>query len=94
MIGLDRVKEIIDRIIAVTVVSKRRKALGLEDEGRSRHMIFTGNPGTAKTTVARLLSEILRDEGILSHGAFVECGRSDLVAKYVGWTAKTVKEMF
>ncbi|WP_406545523.1 AAA family ATPase, partial [Succinimonas sp.] len=94
MIGLDRVKEIVDRIIAVTSVSKRRKDLGLDDSIKSRHMIFTGNPGTAKTTVARLLSEILREEGILEHGSFVECGRSDLVARYVGWTAKTVKEMF
>ena len=94
MIGLDRVKEIVDRIIAVTSVSKRRKDLGLDDSVKSRHMIFTGNPGTAKTTVARLLSEILREEGILEHGSFVECGRSELVARYVGWTAKTVKEMF
>ncbi|WP_274968839.1 AAA family ATPase [Succinimonas amylolytica] len=94
MIGLERVKEIIDRIIAVSVVARRRKTLGLDESGRSRHMIFTGNPGTAKTTVARLLSEILREEGVLAHGSFVECGRADLVARYVGWTAKTVKEMF
>ena len=57
-------------------------------------MLFTGNPGTAKTTVARLLAEILREKRILSSGTFVECGRGDLVGRYVGWTAQTVQEKF
>ena len=57
-------------------------------------MIFTGNPGSAKTTVARLLSQILKKEGILDSGRFVEVGRADLIARYVGWTAKTVCEKF
>ncbi len=94
MIGLESVKEIIDRIIAVTTVSRQKTKLGIFDSGKSCHMIFTGNPGTAKTTVARLLAEILKEEKILSHGTLVECGRSDLVARYVGWTAKTVVSMF
>ena len=58
------------------------------------HMVFTGNPGTAKTTVARLLAQIMQDNGLLSRGHLVEVGRSDLVGKYVGWTAKCVKEKF
>lgn len=94
MIGLDKVKNIIDEIIAVSTVSKRKRTLGLEDKAKSCHMIFTGNPGTAKTTVARLLAQILREEKILNHGSFVECGRSDLVGKFVGWTAKSVVSMF
>ena len=57
-------------------------------------MAFTGNPGSAKTTVARLLAAILKEEGVAATGAFVECGRSDLVAKYVGWTAKAVRQKF
>ncbi len=57
-------------------------------------MIFTGNPGSAKTTVARLLAEILKKEGVLDSGTFVECGRSDLVGMYVGWTAPQVKRKF
>ena len=57
-------------------------------------MIFTGNPGSAKTTVARRIAEILKDEGVLRTGAFVECGRDDLVSKYVGWTAINVAGKF
>lgn len=58
------------------------------------HMAFTGNPGTAKTTVARLLARILKEEGVLEGGQLVEVGRDDLVGKYVGWTAPTVKGRF
>ena len=57
-------------------------------------MIFTGNPGSAKTSVARLLAEILKKEGVLESGAFVECGRSDLVGQFVGWTAPKVAKKF
>ena len=57
-------------------------------------MLFTGNPGSAKTTCARLLAGILKDRGLLAGGEFVECGRGDLVGQYVGWTAKIVKEKF
>ncbi len=57
-------------------------------------MIFTGNPGSAKTSVARLIAKILKCEGILETGNFVECGRDDLIGKYVGWTAKIVASKF
>ena len=57
-------------------------------------MIFSGNPGTAKTTVARLFARIMRENGLLSRGQLVEVGRGDLVGKYVGWTAPIVKEKF
>jgi AAA+ superfamily predicted ATPase len=53
---------------------------------------FTGNPGTAKTTVARLVATILKDNGVLSVGDLHEVGRADLVGRFVGWTAKIVKE--
>lgn len=57
-------------------------------------MIFCGNPGSAKTTVAMLMTEVMKEESILKTGAFVECGRVDLVGKYVGWTANIVKDKF
>ena len=57
-------------------------------------MVFTGSPGTCKTTVARLVSEIFCDAGILSEGKLVECGRGDLVGRYVGWTAQQVQKKF
>ena len=58
------------------------------------HMVFTGNPGTAKTTVARLFAQIMKENGLLPVGDLIEVGRADLVGKYVGWTAPTVKAKF
>lgn len=56
-----------------------------------RHMVFTGNPGTAKTTAARLFVDIMKDNEILEIGQMIEAGRSWLVGKYVGTTARIVK---
>ncbi len=94
LVGLGEIKQLCDRIIAFSKVQNQRKELGLATRNESRHMIFYGNPGTAKTTVARLLAQILKEEGVLKHGQLVECGRQDLVGLYVGWTAKTVEEKF
>lgn len=94
LIGLTDIKSIIDNIIAAGKVKCIRERMGLNVDGSSMHMVFTGTPGTAKTTVARLLAQILRDEDIITSGNFIECGRQDLVGKYVGWTAKTVEDKF
>ncbi len=94
MTGLKEIKGVVDDILAFYRIQKIRGKYHIENRGISRHMVFTGNPGCAKTTVARLLSEILLEEGIISTGTFVECGRADLVGKYVGWTAKEVKALF
>ena len=67
---------------------------GLQRDNASLHMVFTGNPGTAKTTVARLFAEIIKDEKILSTGVFVEAGRADLVGEHVGATSPLVKKKF
>ena len=94
MVGLNEFKELVNQIISMNRIQKIREGVGLEVEKPALHMMFTGNPGSAKTTAARLLASILNKEGILESGTFVECGRSDLVGKYVGWTAKAVKAKF
>lgn len=94
MVGLTEIKTIIDQIISSQKMNKLRREIGLDVTGISKHMIFTGNPGSAKTTVARLLTSILYEEKVIDRNRFVECGRQDLVGRYVGWTAKQVEEQF
>ncbi|MBQ6005454.1 MAG: AAA family ATPase [Selenomonadaceae bacterium] len=94
MIGLTEQKALIEQIIAAHRVEKMRTDMNLEKNNAALHMSFTGNPGSAKTTVARLFAQILARDGVLRTGRFVECGRADLVAKYVGWTAKAVRNKF
>ena len=94
MIGLVEQKALIEQIIAAHRVQKMRLDMNLDNQKAALHMIFTGNPGSAKTTVARLIAQILARDGVLKTGRFVECGRADLVAKYVGWTAKAVRAKF
>lgn len=94
MIGLKEQKALIEQIIAAHRVQKMRIDMNLDKQKAALHMSFTGTPGTAKTTVARLMAQILARDGVLKTGRFVECGRADLVAKYVGWTAKAVRDKF
>ncbi len=94
MVGLDEVKQVVQQIISSYKLSKYKNSYGISDSESCRHMVFTGNPGCAKTTVARLLCDILRKEEVLKTGKFVECGRADLVGRFVGWTAKEVKAKF
>lgn len=94
LIGLNSVKELCLRIIDYYELQKMRSSESSVSEGIGMHMLFTGNPGTAKTTVARIIARIFKQKGILSKGELVEVGRSDLVGKYVGWTARIVKDYF
>ena len=94
MAGLTEVKRLVRQIVAAGQMRKLKKEMKMKSASQAMHMAFTGNPGSAKTTVARLLAAILKEEGVAATGAFVECGRSDLVAKYVGWTAKAVRQKF
>ena len=94
MIGLEKVKQVIEQAVTYSKMQKLFADRGMPNARRAMHMVFTGNPGTAKTTVARLFAQILKDNDVLSVGDLIECGRSDLVGMYVGWTAVQVKEMF
>jgi len=94
MVGLASAKEVIANALDFYKAQKLFKDKGMNEDHPSMHLIFTGNPGSAKTTVARLFAEIMRDNGVLSKGHIVECGRADLVGKYVGWTAVQVKKLF
>ena len=94
MPGLRSVKEVILQAIDFHKTQKLFAGRGIGTERPSMHMVFAGNPGTAKTTVARLMARIMKDNGLLSSGGLVEVGRSDLVGKYVGWTAPLVKKKF
>ncbi len=87
IIGLQEVKEYMQSIQSYVTMQNKRKAMGLKTMEMSRHMIFTGNPGTGKTTIARLLARYMKAIGALSKGQLVEVTRKDLVAQYVGQTA-------
>ena len=87
IVGLDSVKKYIHSLQAHISLQEKRKQQGMKSASVSMHMIFTGNPGTGKTTIARLLARYLKAIGVLSEGQLVEVTRGDLVAQYVGQTA-------
>lgn len=94
MIGLTGIKEEIDKIINYFKAQKLFGDRNITLNRPTMHMVFTGNPGTAKTTVARLFAQILKENEILPVGKLYEVGRADIVGKYVGQTAPLVKEAF
>lgn len=87
LIGLDSVKQELDSLRNLIKIQKMRTEKGLPNTNMSYHMVFTGNPGTGKTTVARIVAGIYKEIGILKKGHLIETDRSGLVAEYVGQTA-------
>lgn len=94
MIGLTEAKRVIHQALDFYKAQNIFKSKGFLRARPAMHMVFTGNPGTAKTTVARLFAQILKDNNLLSVGGLLEVGRADLVGKFVGWTAQKVKAKF
>ena len=94
LIGLENVKEQIRKIAAFAKMRKDMSSRGMKDIPIALNMEFVGNPGTAKTTVARIVAGIFQQIGLLSGNELIEVGRADLVAKYEGQTASKVKDVF
>lgn len=93
LVGLDQIKELVYEIYALLQVAQMRSEAGLLSGGHVFHMIFKGNPGTGKTTVARIVAKLFQKMGVLNKGHLVEVERADLVGEYIGHTAQKTRDL-
>ena len=94
LVGIKSAKDQVKKVLAFAKMRKAMEEKGEQLEPITLNMEFVGNPGTAKTTVARIVAGVLKEIGIIKTGEFIEVGRADLVAQYVGQTAPMVKSVF
>ncbi|TCT26682.1 stage V sporulation protein K [Melghiribacillus thermohalophilus] len=92
-IGMDDMKDLLKEIYANVMISQKREQAGFKTEPQMLHMLFKGNPGTGKTTVARKISELFYEIKLLSKGHFIEAERADLVGEYIGHTAQKTRDL-
>ncbi|MFB5675679.1 AAA family ATPase [Paenibacillus terreus] len=93
LVGLDSIKELVFEIYAFLQIAKMRSEAGLQSSSHVYHMIFKGNPGTGKTTVARIVAKMMQRMGVLSKGHLIEAERADLVGEYIGHTAQKTRDL-
>ncbi|NIK76558.1 stage V sporulation protein K [Paenibacillus castaneae] len=93
MIGMDNVKSLVYEIYALLYISRMRSEAGLFGGSHVYHMIFKGNPGTGKTTIARIVAKLFQKMGVLTKGHMIEVERADLVGEYIGHTAQKTREL-